>query len=235
MNQLDDLLAKAQPMVEWNDLVIEAYIFSQCANQKDSRILELGAGNGGWCKALAGFGLVEPAWTLVEDFRWAQANTKQGWATTPEDLRASIESFCSQIRINDIYTDDSEVLQSDTLYDIIRIDYDAEQSFIEQLIKEHTTPRSLIFVDDTKMNCGFYRIALVSELMKDRLIHPVWMGEKECVFSIDPLMGVELARGISETARPYQKIYSHIENITVSGRKYTYTVTTDFEIPMVHN
>jgi hypothetical protein len=150
-------------------------------------------------------------------------------------LIASIHSIYPPPKIDRVFRNVDRVIEQGDTFDVIRVDFDIDQNVLRDLVEHQLDSDGLLFMDDTKMNCGFYRIALVFDLILSGKIYPVWLGEKECVFSPTPRYTLRLSSGIHQVVSAHDGVYAHKEIMTVSGQEYIYTVTTDFEIPMVHN
>jgi hypothetical protein len=218
-----------KPMVEMQDFFVENYLLCHMRNNEDTKVIELGAGNAGWPLALHDLGYKNPEWYLVEDFSWARsAKTKSDWAKTADELEVQILEHDPNFKLKSITP---TIPDNDTVYDVIRVDCMMDQEKLIEFIQKHTHYGSWVIIDDCKMDCGFERLALAFRLILSGLITPVWIGEKESIFSCNKNDGVDAIELLKSIPKYHTDLYHRQESYQIDTRTMVYAVTTTFEIP----
>lgn len=224
----ETLMKKLQPMVEIEDVLIESYLLNTLKQGNAQSAIEFGAGNAGWPLMMNLMGFTSPQWHLVEDFSLAMQTQSQkirpDWATNPDELTQHIAKNSSEFKLNRIIpslpNDDREK------YDICRIDFRLDPEWVEKFVSEQMSDDAWLFIDDTKMNCGFERIMLAFRLMNAGLVYPIWIGEKECVFSKNKYDGQKVIAAMSSFPSQHINLYTRVEGF----QNHSYAVTTLFKI-----
>lgn len=226
---LDLALTTHKPMIEVQDFIVESFLLCHMRNNEDTKVLEIGSGNAGWVKALHDMGYKNPEWYLVENFSWAKdKDFERDWATDAAELESQILEHDSKINIKSIT---SELPENDVVYDVIRIDCEMDPDKIEEFIENHTHYASWVMIDDCRMDCGFERLALAFRLMYAGFLSPVWIGEKECIFSRNKNDGEAAVKLLSYLPEQHIDMYHREESYHITDRVMVYAVTTKYEIP----
>jgi hypothetical protein len=222
---------KYQPMAELSDIIFEGFLLSNFKRNTSSAI-EIGSGSAGWPLTMYDLGFNSPSWDLVENFSWASDNIKGKWPTSPSELEVYIRNSNPNFKLNEIH---AWVPNTSAQYDLCRIDCYVDPSWAEEFVSNCLTDDAWLFIDDCKMNCGFERIMLANRLVDEGIVHPLWLGGKECLYTkkrVDVQPIVDMWTKLHSPDRKSLKVYPRIESYQAAEHKIPeiYIATTPFAI-----
>lgn len=245
MIDVNQKIADCQVMAEANDVIVHCialdHMVSQCA--ANLKVLELGAGSGGWTRVIHSMEIQNIDWLLLEDFRWADAAYDTGnfvWPTNKEELITFVNDNAGlDINIECVVDDTvNNAIQQDLFLNYknnisaMRIDcdisVDAATYFIDNVLNEN----GIIIIDDCKINCGLQRILLGTSLVTHDKLHPIWFGEKEAMYCKNYELSRELQNVIYNkiTEQQYNGLYVRREYAVVEGKQWNNICTTKFPV-----
>jgi phospholipid N-methyltransferase len=240
---MDKLLKECQVMAESTDVIVESLVLSDLSNDKAIRVLELGAGSGGWPRIMNKLGAKNIDWVLLEDFSWIKtgyASSQYYWPYDKEDFinfmnqlnpSVYIEELIDKNVDNAIYSHRLE--QYENTISAVRIDCDITDKEAVYIIENCLTDNGIIIIDDCKINCGITRIELLLSLIKSKHAFPVWFGSKEAMickskefaFCLQNLIADQIDKKYKDSNIFYNKEYKIIK-----GDDWNFITTNNFKV-----
>ena len=238
-------------MAELNDMIVQSIILHELSRDKNIKILELGAGSGGWTRVQTELNVKNCEWILVENFNWIDSNFSSenyDWPINKIQLKSFIEKQYSDVKISDIYDNDiSMLIKSDSFNEkyknnisVMRIDCVINFNDVVQLIEKNLTDDAVIIIDDTRVNCGLERIMLVINLIEKGYAYPLCFSQKETIIcktkdKSDYLQNhLETIIETNYKTQPFNGLYYNKEYKEFNGKVWEYMTTSNFEIFVSH-
>lgn len=179
INKVTEVLEKYEPMSIRDDLYVTIEIFKFA---KPKVILELGVGNGGWILSTNELCPNNACYIGCENFI---LNYGLDWHSNEIDLENYLKSVSnlSEIKIKNI--DVKHILPNtfnNYTFDVVRLDCLESQSEVSSLFEKiypYTSPNCIFIVDDIVPNNCPGRFLSFMENTKNKLLKPIWFGNKE--------------------------------------------------------
>ena len=159
-----------------------------------TKILELGGGAASWSIGITKMLNNSPHITVVENFEFLNYSGDTwwyDWPTCESELKQSIEETCERlgcshnIQVLDI---DAKLLPEKLkhqTFDVIRLDCFEHAAEIKNILRwaySSLTNDGLLCIDDIQPSITINRFMCTMDLVREKLIKPVWIGSKEAVF-----------------------------------------------------
>lgn len=179
INKVTEALIKYQPMSIRDDLYVTIEILKFA---KPKVILELGTGNGGWILATNELCPINACYIGYENFI---LNYGLDWHSNGIDLENYLKNTSNSSNIEIKNLDVKNILPDTFInytFDIVRLDCLESQSEVSTLFEKiypYTSPNCIFIVDDIVPNNCPGRFLSFMENTKNKLIKPIWFGNKE--------------------------------------------------------
>ena len=237
---LDEEMERAQVMSLPVDMAVEIKLLeSVTQNRPKLKGLELGAGAAGWPKVLHSSGITNVQWHLVENFEWTGNDYEDNtWPTNRQELFENINKFDDTVDVGGVYdmnvadlVAQDVLVQKGHVFDLMRIDCDIRLEEFEYFVRECLTTDALVFIDDSKTNCGLFRVMLGAMMISKGLLFPVWFGEKEALYCVNYERSRELGKLIKKrVTEELPRLHANMESKIIFEKRWFYATTTMFEI-----
>ncbi len=174
-------LSKFAPMSVYEDLSIVTEILDY---MQPRAILELGSGGGGWILAINDALRDNTLFVGYEDFRLDYGNA---WHKNAKELTQHLQTVGNNQNIivkdeNVNHLDLKYIKQLGITFDVVRLDCLENRDEINQLfykIYPYTSDNCIFLVDDIVPNVCPNRFLTYMDKVYDRILKPIWFGNKE--------------------------------------------------------
>ena len=174
---MNSILEKTNVMTSASELFITSEILKI---HNPVHIVELGAGAGGWAAALYLLGNSKIKYTLIENMSWGIQgffDNNENFPKTLQELEDLVLLKTSDITNFEFFKEVEDVTSNN--FDVFRYDCNGitDQQLNSILKKCHE--KSVIFIDDFKMNVNPIACMQAMELHANDKLYPLWFSDKE--------------------------------------------------------
>jgi hypothetical protein len=242
---MEKLLKDCQVMAESTDMIVESIVLSELTSVSKSaiRVLELGAGSGGWPRIMHNLGARNIDWVLLEDFSWVKkgyATSQYYWPYNKEDFLNFMHQLEPSIYVEELIDKNLDYAINSGRFkryknklSAVRVDFDITLEEAVYLIENCLVDNGIIIIDDCRINCGMARIMLFVTLIQNKHAFPVWFGSKEAMICKSAEQAMHLQNVITrQIDKKYKdsKIFYNNEYKNINGDDWNFITTNNFKI-----
>lgn len=171
IDKLNHCIEFYKPMGSFNNLFYEYFVLKE---HNPKKIIEVGAGAAGWALTVNELlNSSELEFELIEDFRETNYSGFEWWP----DNKIDFNNYVREKNKNFKYSLNFEKYNASVMADVLRFDAWEFSLSDFKIMLAGLTENAIVIFDDFSFNKDLDLMILVLELVKKKLIYPIWASD----------------------------------------------------------